>query len=755
MPDVTGQDRRNQLDNGIVRNHDAVRCPVTSLHAIDRRCRLRSAFQTCIGAVFVGLVTAVFAISFAAIIYANDLSNYLDRGIGLTLLGSVILAIIGVFSLSFRGSILSAQDVPALFLATAAATSIANFELSGEEAFATTAGLVAVASVATGLAGFLIGRMKLAYVARFVPYPVLAGFLSATGLLLLLGGFGIAVGDQDDNIKMSGMLSLALTPKWGLPLLASVLILIATHVIKNQFVLPIAFIITALAHYVMFWLLGMSMEDARALGYLLGPFDQSGFLSKIDFATVSHANWGAIFSQTPVIVTIVFSALIGATLNASGLELAFRRDLEVNREIRGVGIANVISGLLGGMPGYHSLSGTVLAHKLGLSGAVVGLSGGVGCALVLLVGANVLSILPVGLFAAVIIFLGLDLLYTWLYEERRRLNHFDYSIVILMTFFAVTYSFMTAIVIGLLACSIFFIYSYAKLNLIKSQSNLSTRRSLVERPDHERCVIDAAGHRVQIVELSGFLFFGTAYALRENIRTLVIESSEHIDWLVLDFKHVSGVDVSTLRILQRISSELLDERIQLILTGIEGRSGTHLQDLNAVENTTDFKTLNDAIEHIEEHVLQERMDELSEVADSDVTFLERLVAENKVSKFVEDVFLNDGETLLESGIQSENIYLLRSGELRVFLPAKHQLPTLVARIRPDAVVGEMAYYSGGKRSASIVSDGKSRLLKIDMNFLTHIEEARPGSAALFHKLVARNLARRLQRTTRLLQEQGS
>ncbi|MEP3296548.1 MAG: SulP family inorganic anion transporter [Pseudoruegeria sp.] len=715
---------------------------------------MQQAFQTFVGAVFSGLVTAVFAISFAAIIYAGDLSAFLDRGIALTLVGCIVLAIVGIFTLSFRGSILSAQDVPALILASAAATSIGTFGLTGEEAFASTAALVATASVATGLAGVLVGRLKLAYLARFVPYPVLAGFLSATGLLLVIGGLNIAIEARDSSIGIAGLFDPSLLQNWMLPFVAAVLILVCTRFFKSRFLLPLSLIATALVHYGMFWAMDMTLEEARASGFLLGPFDQDGFFSKIDLSTATHANWYAVFAQAPVILTIVVSCLIGATLNASGLELAFGKDFDVNREISGVGLANFLGGLVGSIPGYHSLSDTVLANKLGLNGAWVGLSGAAGCAAVLLFGAGVLSLLPVGLFAAVILFLGFDLLYTWLFEERRRLNSFDYSIVLLMTIVAVTYSFMTAIAIGLLTSSIFFIFSYAKLNLIRSHSNLTTRRSLIERPDHELLVLDECGHRAQIVELSGFLFFATAYSLREKIKSLLSGSDRNVDWLVLDFTHVSGIDVSTLRILQRIGGDLSAKGTKLILTCIEEQLGAHAPEFHDNPNTVCCETLNEALEDLEETLLAETYAEVAVTAETDISYIETLIEENQISDFIETIELADGETLVEAGGLSQHIYLVRSGSLRILVQKEGEAPKLVARIRDRGLVGEMAYYSEGRRSASIISEGSCNLVQIDMNFMKRFEEARPGAAFQFHKLAARNLARRLQRTTRLLHELG-
>ena len=136
---------------------------------------------------FVGTVSAVFAISFAAIIYTDDLAGYLDRGAGFALIGCTVLGVIGAFALSFRGSIVQIQDVPAILLAGAASSLIAQQQIGGEVLFATMVCLTALATCATGVISFAVGYFKLAGLARYIPYPVLAGFLAATGLLLFLG----------------------------------------------------------------------------------------------------------------------------------------------------------------------------------------------------------------------------------------------------------------------------------------------------------------------------------------------------------------------------------------------------------------------------------------------------------------------------------------------------------------------------------------------------------------------------------------
>ncbi|WP_422366744.1 SulP family inorganic anion transporter [Pelagibius sp.] len=710
--------------------------------------------RTAFGAFFIALVSAVFAISFAAIVYTGELAQYLDRGIGLTLLGSFVIAVMGAFTLSFRGSILAPQDVPAILLAGAAASFVASGELSGEELFATIACLIVVASLATGAAGLLIGQMKLAYIARFVPYTVLAGFLAATGLMLLIGGVNVAAGLSFGADGAAAFLTPDSLFKWVPALIAAVAIVAATRVFRGYITLPLALIATAVGYYVLFWVFGLSMAEARERGLLLGPFQEGGFLLGVNPALLTQADWVTVMLQAPVILTIVATVMIGKTLNASGLELAFRRDFDISREVKGVGIANMVSACVGGLPGYHSLSESILANRLGLIGPIAGISSAFGCAAVLFLGAGMMSALPVGLFAAVIAFLGLDLLYAWLWEERRRLSVRDYTIVVLIPIVAVSYSFLTAIAIGLLMACVFFVIAYAKLDLIRSISSLAARRSCVERPDTELRVLAEAGLRAQIVELSGFLFFGSASVLRERMQAVMDGKGPEVRWLAIDFRHVSGIDVSTLRVLQRLVSDGAQNEVQLILSGLAPSVEAALRESIGTREVGFFTSLDEALVHLEDTLLAQNQADDRAAEESIRNRMEALFTETTLDGYAEQIRLDAGAVLVERGAACNDIYLLRSGELKVAAPCGEGQTAIVAKIRPGFVVGEMAYYSGRGRSADIVADKPSELLRINMDRMEVLERDKPEFASLFHKLIARDLARRLNRTTTLLRDFG-
>ncbi|SMX50657.1 putative sulfate transporter/MT1781 [Maliponia aquimaris] len=707
------------------------------------------------GASVIALISAVFAISFAAIIYQGALSPFLDRGIGLVLLGAAVISITGAFALSDRALILAPQDIPAVLLAGSAATFVAGSELSGEVLFSTVACLIAVSSVAMGLMGMAVGQLRLAYIARYVPYPVIAGFLAATGLLLLLGGLGVALGDSPAGAGVAGYLTADALFKWVPPLVAALFIAALTRLVPHGLTLPAALAATGAGFYALLWAFGISHEQALSEGLLLSGAADGILLQGLSPAIPLQADWGAILTQTPVILTIIGSCLLGATLNASGLELAFRRDFDISREVKGTGIANVLAGLVGGLPGYHIVAENILANRLGLGGRLPGLSAALGCLAVLLLGANALSGLPIGFFAAVLTFLGVDLLVTWIWEERRRHGPLDHAIVVLIPVVAVAFGFLTAVAVGLVAAAALFIVAYARLSFIRSDSDLATRRSFVERPGSELTILAETGAAARIVELSSFLFFGSAHALRDRIRGIISTPAAKVQWLVLDFGHTTGVDISTLQVLRRLASDFREADIRLVVSGLSEPTHTELRKALAGHDVDYFRGLNDALECVEDTLIARYMSTTGVGQGAAVDDMAEVFSELASQDFIERMELDAGQRLMEFGARSDDIYFLLSGRLSVSLPGRMEESAVVARVRPRAVIGEMAYYSGNPRSADIIATEPSVVLRLDMGRIGVLERENPAAVSGFHKAIAGSMARRLNRTTRLLRDFGA
>lgn len=231
-----------------------------------------------------------------------------------------------------------------------------------------------------------------------------------------------------------------------------------------------------------------------------------------------RADWVAVLSQMPMVFAIIGMSILGILLNASGLELAIKREIDLDQDLRGVGIANMAAGLGGGMVGYHLLGETLLARRIGIGGAAAGVSVSAVCAAGLFFGAEALSNLPLGLLAAVIWFLGFDLLLTALRDHGWRMPWRDLALVIVTPGIALAFGFLPAVGFGVLIACLLFIVTYASVDVVRLNTTGATFRARIERSPADYLRLNELGGSIHIYKLSGFLFFGSAHQLVERLR---------------------------------------------------------------------------------------------------------------------------------------------------------------------------------------------------------------------------------------------
>ena len=141
----------------------------------------------------VGLLNSVLTVSLAALAFSGELAPFLPQGIGLALVSAVVVGLVIAATSSLRGMVGSVQDASTAILAVAAASAVATLPVgvTPREMFVT----IVVANVATTLVtgAFLLitGAFGLGRFVRFLPYPVVGGFLAGTGWLIVLGSIGV------------------------------------------------------------------------------------------------------------------------------------------------------------------------------------------------------------------------------------------------------------------------------------------------------------------------------------------------------------------------------------------------------------------------------------------------------------------------------------------------------------------------------------------------------------------------------------
>ncbi len=310
---------------------------------------------------------------------------------------------------------------------------------------------------------------------------------------------------------------------------------------------------------------GSSIDAAREGRWLLGPFESARLWQPWTLRALGGADWSAVLGQWTGIATAVLVAAIAILFNISGTEIVLHRDLDTNRELRDAGFLNVISGALGGIPGYHALSLTALAERMSVDARAAGLVASLVPLAAVVFGAAVIELIPRMIVGGVLVFLGLAFIVEWVWDKRRTLPTLEYVVVLVILAGIIVQGFLPGVVIGLVLAVVLFAVNYGRIELVHEVAFGDTYRSNVDRPPAERAALRTMGERVQILRVHGFVFFGSASGLLERIRKRV--EAAPLRFLLVDLRRVTGVDASAVMSFVKVTHLAEANGFELVLAG--------------------------------------------------------------------------------------------------------------------------------------------------------------------------------------------
>jgi sulfate permease, SulP family len=558
--------------------------------------------------VVIGVVEVVGATSFAVLIFPGNLSGNIPAGIGLALFTAMVtLAAVALLS-TLPGTVGSTQDTTAVILALIAASIAGRMAPGDPRTFFTVVLALGLASGLTGAVFLILGLFRLGDFIRFVPHPVIGGFLAGTGWLLFKGGMGVLAGRELALSGLSDFARFAVAQKWLPGLAFAIVLVVLSRRYQHALLVPVALLAGIALFYGIMLASGQTIGQARAGGWLLPPLRQAGLWKPWMAQAVGKADWGAIASQAASLATLVMVAVLSLLLTASGIELALGEDVDLNRELRAAGAANVASGLGGGLVGFQVLSLTVLARRGGAATRLVGLVAAGVCLLTLLFGASLVSLFPQVVLGGLLLFLGLSFLVEWVYEAWFKLPRAEYAILLLILVVIAALGLLQGVVVGIAVAVVLFVVNYSRTDVVKHSLTGASYKSNRDRASPERDSLRRRGDQIQILELQGFIFFGTANALLARIRLrLGDESLAPLRFLALDFRRVTGLDSSAVLSFAKALKLTESGDFELVLTGLSGGVRSQLERgglvLDREERVRVFRDLDRGLEWCEDRLL--------------------------------------------------------------------------------------------------------------------------------------------------------
>ncbi len=707
-----------------------------------------------------GIRTILGAAAMVALIMPGSLADGFAPVLEVLLIGSVILAA-GVAALStYPGSVAQVQDGPAVILGVMATTLAAAMQGTAQPATVILLILACanVAAMAAGLVFYGLGKFHLGALVRFIPYPVIGGFVAGSGLLILMGAMRVIVGGDLNFETMDGMLEPLRLARWLAGLAFGVALLLVLRRFSHPLLVPGMLFAAVLAYHLALIAGGVTSADAQAAGLLLGPFPDSTGLSLPPWTRLSPEGWVQLTAQIPTISAIILVSVVALLLNASGLELATRSDLDINRELRAAGIANVVSGALGGAVGFHGLSASLLGARMGTNSRLIGISAGLICAVVLFAGSSLLGYMPKAILGGLLFTMGAGLLVEWLYDGRAKLPRQDYAILCVIVAVIGSVGILAGVVVGIGIAMAIFVLSYSRVRVIRQELTGAEYRSNVDRSPAARAALVAQGNSIRIIMLEGFIFFGTAYSVLTQVQERLSNPASKLRYLVIDFRDVPASDSSAMSAFSKIQAHC--ERLQctLLFTRVNQTIEAQLRQAGVTSNTQQvlfFDDLDSALEFCEDGVLAN--DENSRVHNAH-SIWDRigraLPAGTSMTDFMTYLVprtYEPGELLLTQGAPPTEIIFIESGRVTVRLSFPDGRSIRLLSMTVGTMMGEIGVYLKQPRTASAIADLQTQAFILTTDKLREMETRHPPLANALHFTMVGLVSERLTNNTGLIQ----
>jgi SulP family sulfate permease len=558
------------------------------------------------------LVALPSSIAFGVAIHAPLGADAAALGAVAGMIGASVLGIVNPL-LGGTARLVSAPCAPAAAVMGALAV-----ELAPSRDPAAVLVLLAGVAVLAGLLQILYGALGGGNVIKFIPYPVVSGYLSGVAILIVLkqvpAFFGSPAGAHVSDTLMN-------PSRWSVPAMVvgvvTILATVAAPMLTRLVPAPIVGLGAGLAAYFAFAAAVAPLRTLEGNRLVIGPVG-TGIGSAIE-GVARGAGGLSAFESATLLTLVVPSLTLSALLSIDTLKTCVVVDAltlsrhDSNRELRAQGVGNALAAVLGGVPGAGTMGATLVNISSGgrtrLSGMVEGL-----CCLAALVALGpVVAWIPIAGLAGILFVVAFKMFdKESLMLLRQRSTRLDFAVIAVVVGVAVLVGLIEASIAGFGLAILLFFREQMGASVVRRKVTGDRLSSRKRRLPAQMAFLERQGRRTTIVELQGNLFFGTTDKLFNELTSDLQEQQ----FVVLDLRRVSGVDYTAARLLDQMARHLKDHGGQLILSGIPSQlpSGRNLRtylaalDVGSKSGGVEiFDQLDDALAWIEDGLLRDQV----------------------------------------------------------------------------------------------------------------------------------------------------
>jgi len=579
--------------------------------------------------------------------------------------------------------------------------------------------LAALCLALTGVIQIVFSVLRLGNIARFVPYPVVAGLMTGLAISLViyelpevLGTHGGGNGDENAHHGING---------WTL-LVALVTIVVFVVVRKRWPSLPSKLIGlaagTAAAVLITGLIAGADVGPrVPFLGKIPAPDALFPALSSEGVTLALRFGYDLLVTALAIAVVGSLDSLLAAVGEADGpLDTAHHP----NRLLMALGCGNLVSSLFGGVPVAYSSHHALTTHYEGGRKLVSSLATTTTLVLLLLYGAPLLQLIPVAALSAMMLVIAVGLIDRWagstidrvrrgLYDSELIVN---IALVILVAGVTIAFGLVAAVITGLILSMGLFL-AVMNRSLIRSVTTGASRGSRRVYPPEQASLLRVEGHRIKVIEIDGAIFFGTA----DRLAFEAMRAATGAQFLILDLRRVTMIDASGALMMHKLTRLAREQGVELLLAHISATSKLGRALLSAGVFTQRhhadwFDDADRALEWAEHRLLEQARawDADHELAIGEFALLKGLSAVELdfMKPYLDRQLFPARAALYHEGQLGDRLYLLARGAVSIVAedPQAEGKHRRVVTLAPGVIFGESAMIEGGTRSVTAIAESE-------------------------------------------------
>lgn len=420
--------------------------------------------------------------------------------------------------------------------------------------------------MATMMGGFmmvLMGLFRLGSVIKFIPYPITTGFTSGIALTIFssqikdfLGlkietvpaeflekwtSYGEAIGTLHLPTLMIGLLALAIIVLWPkkIKVPGSLIALIVTTLIVQ--------------------LLGL---DVATIGSKFGQLSSALPIPKLPAFSLDKM----VLLIGPAF-TIALLGSIESLLSAVVADGMIGGKHRSNTELIGQGLANMASGLFGGIPATGAIARTVANIKNGGRTPVAGMVHAIVLLLIMVVFMPLAQMVPLSALAAILIVVAYNMSEWREFLALLRSPKSDVAVLLITFFITVLVDLVKAIEVGMVLASLLFMKRMSDVTEVNELTRDAAEEDESYTPSFDRSLLEnlpKSSDHIQVYEINGPLFFGAADKFLDTINE--VDGKTKI--IILRLRNVPAMDATAMHALKRFFKVCSHYKIKLMLSGL-------------------------------------------------------------------------------------------------------------------------------------------------------------------------------------------